>query len=143
MRDNLAEQIELAVRRRAVKLPNVLPLATLFDPRLPGFTMPVQPALNIPRPAPALPIFCNSRQPPQRRTWLIQICASCNDLQPFCAHAAGSRPVIVPVDAAGAAVRETGAGDLDIARVEAQCGGRVSMAGRVHADGPADQPPSG
>jgi hypothetical protein len=46
MRDNLAEQIELAVRRRAVKLPNVLPLATLFDPRLPGFTMPVQPALT-------------------------------------------------------------------------------------------------
>ena len=55
MRDNLAEQVELAVRRRAVKLPNALPPATLFDPRLPGFTMPAQPALNIPRAAPTLP----------------------------------------------------------------------------------------
>ena len=36
MRDNLAEQVELAVRRRAVKLPNALPPATLFDPRLPA-----------------------------------------------------------------------------------------------------------
>ena len=42
MRDNLADQIELAVRRRAVKLPNALPPATVFDPRLPGFTMPAQ-----------------------------------------------------------------------------------------------------
>ena len=49
MRDNLAEQVELAVRRRAVKLPNALPPSTLFDPRLPGFTMPAQSALNIPR----------------------------------------------------------------------------------------------
>ena len=56
MRDNLAEQIELAVRRRAVKLANALPPATLFDPRLPGFTMPPQPAPNIPRAAPALPV---------------------------------------------------------------------------------------
>ena len=54
--DNLAEQIELAVRRRAVKLANALPPATLFDPRLPGFTMPPQPAPNIPRAAPALPV---------------------------------------------------------------------------------------
>jgi Asp-tRNA(Asn)/Glu-tRNA(Gln) amidotransferase A subunit family amidase len=55
MRDNLAEQVELAVRRRAVKLANTLPPATLFDPRLPGFTMPAQSALNRPRSAPALP----------------------------------------------------------------------------------------
>jgi Asp-tRNA(Asn)/Glu-tRNA(Gln) amidotransferase A subunit family amidase len=55
MRDNLASQIDLAVRRRAVKLPNALPPATLFDPRLPGFTMPAQSALNIPRNVPALP----------------------------------------------------------------------------------------
>src|SRR4051794_6947436 len=47
MRDNLAEQVELAVRRRTVKLPNALPPAALFDPRLPGFTMPAQSALNI------------------------------------------------------------------------------------------------
>ena len=51
MRDNLAEQIELAVRRRAVKLPNALPPATLFDPRLRNFRMPAQSALNIPRSA--------------------------------------------------------------------------------------------
>lgn len=55
MRDNLGGQVELAVRRRAVRLPNALPPATLFDPRLPGFTMPAQPAMNIPRAAPALP----------------------------------------------------------------------------------------
>lgn len=55
MRDNLASQIDLAVTRRAVKLANALPPATLFAPRLPGFTMPAQSALNIPRSAPALP----------------------------------------------------------------------------------------
>jgi Asp-tRNA(Asn)/Glu-tRNA(Gln) amidotransferase A subunit family amidase len=55
MRDNLAGQIELAVRRRAVKLPNALPPAALFDPRLPGFSMPAQSATNIPRIAPKLP----------------------------------------------------------------------------------------
>ena len=55
MRDNLAEQVELAVRRRAVKLPNALPPSTLFDPRLPGFTMPAQSALNIPRSGSTLP----------------------------------------------------------------------------------------
>ncbi len=55
MRDNLAGQIELAVRRRAVKLPNALPPATLFDPRLPGFEMPAQANMNLPRAAPALP----------------------------------------------------------------------------------------
>ncbi len=55
MRDNLAAQIELAVRRRAVKLPNALPPATLFDPRLRSFRMPAQSALNIPRSAHMLP----------------------------------------------------------------------------------------
>jgi len=55
MRGNLAGQVDLAVRRRAIRLPNALPPATLFDPRLPGFTMPAQPAMNIPRTAPALP----------------------------------------------------------------------------------------
>jgi len=55
MLDNLPDQIELAVRRRAVKLPNSLPPATVFDPRLPGFTMPAQCQMNIPRIAPPLP----------------------------------------------------------------------------------------
>jgi Asp-tRNA(Asn)/Glu-tRNA(Gln) amidotransferase A subunit family amidase len=55
MRDNLPAQIELGLRRRAVTLPNALPPATLFDPRLAGFTMPAQAATNIPRRAPALP----------------------------------------------------------------------------------------
>ncbi len=55
MRDNLGSQVELAVRRRAVRLPNALRPATLFDPRLPGFVMPAQSSLNIPRIAPALP----------------------------------------------------------------------------------------
>ncbi len=40
MRDNLAPQIELALRRRAVALPANLGTATRFDPRLPGFAMP-------------------------------------------------------------------------------------------------------
>jgi Asp-tRNA(Asn)/Glu-tRNA(Gln) amidotransferase A subunit family amidase len=48
MLDNLADQIELAVRRRAVKLPNSLAPATVFDPRVPGFVMPAQPRMNIP-----------------------------------------------------------------------------------------------
>ena len=55
MRDNLPAQIDLAVRRRAVTLPNALPPATLFDPRLPDFTMPSQAAMNIPRAAQQLP----------------------------------------------------------------------------------------
>lgn len=53
MLDNLADQIELAVRRRVVKLPNSLPPATVFDPRPPGFTLPAQRLMNIPRIAPA------------------------------------------------------------------------------------------
>jgi Asp-tRNA(Asn)/Glu-tRNA(Gln) amidotransferase A subunit family amidase len=55
MLDNLADQIEIAVRRRAVKLPNSLAPATVFDPRPPGFTMPAQSRMNIPRVAPLLP----------------------------------------------------------------------------------------
>jgi hypothetical protein len=55
MLDSLADQIELAVRRRAMKLPNWLPPATVFDQRLPGFTMPTQSRMNIPRIAPPLP----------------------------------------------------------------------------------------
>jgi Asp-tRNA(Asn)/Glu-tRNA(Gln) amidotransferase A subunit family amidase len=55
MRDNLAAQVDRSVRRRAVKLPNALSPATLFDPRLPDFEMPAQPVLNIPRITPVLP----------------------------------------------------------------------------------------
>src|ERR1700741_3825874 len=55
MLDNLVDQIELAVRRRAVKLPNSLAPATVFDPRLANFTMPAQSRMNIPRVASPLP----------------------------------------------------------------------------------------
>jgi len=55
MRDNLGAQIDLAVRRRAVRLDDALPPATLFDPRLRGFVMPEQAAMNVPAEAPALP----------------------------------------------------------------------------------------
>ena len=40
MVDNIAGQIELAVKRRTVKLPPDLPPATRFDPRLPGWQTP-------------------------------------------------------------------------------------------------------
>jgi Asp-tRNA(Asn)/Glu-tRNA(Gln) amidotransferase A subunit family amidase len=40
MLDNFAPQIELALRRRAVSLPETLGPAHKFDPRLPGFAMP-------------------------------------------------------------------------------------------------------
>ncbi|OYV32556.1 MAG: hypothetical protein B7Z80_26570, partial [Rhodospirillales bacterium 20-64-7] len=50
MRDNLAPQIEQALRRRAVSLPAELGPATKFDPRLPGFTMPT------PEPWPCSPV---------------------------------------------------------------------------------------
>jgi hypothetical protein len=40
MLDNLADQIELAARRRAMKLPNSLPPATVFDPRTPAAVNP-------------------------------------------------------------------------------------------------------
>jgi hypothetical protein len=55
MLGNLADQIEMAVRRRAVKLPNSLAPSTVFDPRPPGFTMPAQFRMNIPRVAFPLP----------------------------------------------------------------------------------------
>ena len=41
MLDNLAGQIALAQQRRASRLPHDLAPATRFDPRLPGFIMPV------------------------------------------------------------------------------------------------------
>src|ERR1700684_1035224 len=37
---NLAGQIESARARRAVPLPNTMPMASRFDPRLPSFRMP-------------------------------------------------------------------------------------------------------
>ena len=40
MLDNITAQIELAQRRRALRLPNDLGPATRFDPRPPGFAMP-------------------------------------------------------------------------------------------------------
>lgn len=40
MLENLEGQIEQAVLRRAVPLANDVPMATRFDPRLPGFAMP-------------------------------------------------------------------------------------------------------
>lgn len=41
MADNLEAQVDAARRRRAVPLPHDLPPATRFDPRPPGFTMPL------------------------------------------------------------------------------------------------------
>ena len=40
MLDNLEGQIASALQRRAVPLANAVPMATRFDPRLPGFAMP-------------------------------------------------------------------------------------------------------
>ena len=37
---NLDGQRDLAIARRGVKLDNATPMATRFDPRLPGFAMP-------------------------------------------------------------------------------------------------------
>lgn len=56
MVDNIAGQIELAIKRRATRLPQGLAPATRFDPRLPGWT-PVDPGPFRPSdgPAPALP----------------------------------------------------------------------------------------
>jgi Asp-tRNA(Asn)/Glu-tRNA(Gln) amidotransferase A subunit family amidase len=56
MLDNLAAQVGLAVRRRAVALPHDLAPATRFDPRLPGWTPPepasFRPSLPDPSPLP-------------------------------------------------------------------------------------------
>ena len=40
MAGNLDGQIDSAVSRRALEFPNTVPMATRFDPRLPGFEMP-------------------------------------------------------------------------------------------------------
>ena len=55
MRDNLVGQIDHAIARRAVRLPNASPPATLFDPRLPGFAMPAQATMSVPLQASPLP----------------------------------------------------------------------------------------
>ncbi len=56
MLDNLAAQIGLSLRRRAVALPHDLAPATRFDPRLPGWTppdpVPFHPVLPEPGPLP-------------------------------------------------------------------------------------------
>ena len=49
MADDIASQIDLAVRRREARLPHDLAPATRFDPRLPGWTMPA--------PAPFRPVI--------------------------------------------------------------------------------------
>src|SRR5690606_16503507 len=56
MLGNIDAQVAAAVRRRAVALPNALPPATIFDPRLPGFAMPEQAAMNVPLGGAALPV---------------------------------------------------------------------------------------
>ncbi len=43
MLDNIEGQITTAVQRREIGFPNTLPMASRFDPRLPGFTPPRQP----------------------------------------------------------------------------------------------------
>jgi Asp-tRNA(Asn)/Glu-tRNA(Gln) amidotransferase A subunit family amidase len=55
MLDNIAEQIELARRRRAVTLPATLPPATRFDPRLPGWRQ-LDPGIFRPSDGPAPPL---------------------------------------------------------------------------------------
>jgi Asp-tRNA(Asn)/Glu-tRNA(Gln) amidotransferase A subunit family amidase len=56
MVDNLTAQVELAVKRRATKLPLALAPATLFDPRLLGFVMPADYGFEPSRaPIPPLP----------------------------------------------------------------------------------------
>jgi Asp-tRNA(Asn)/Glu-tRNA(Gln) amidotransferase A subunit family amidase len=55
MLDNIAGQIELAIKRRAVKLSETLAPATRFDPRLPDWT-PVEPGPFRPGDGPAPPL---------------------------------------------------------------------------------------
>lgn len=52
---NLDGQIASAVERRAVDLPNTVPMALRFDPRLPGFEMPVADGVTGTRPDAPLP----------------------------------------------------------------------------------------
>jgi Asp-tRNA(Asn)/Glu-tRNA(Gln) amidotransferase A subunit family amidase len=55
MRGMIAEQTALAASRRAVSLPDDLPPATRFDPRLPGFVMPTPGPLLVPEDRRPLP----------------------------------------------------------------------------------------
>lgn len=56
MLDNIGGQIDLALRRRAYKMPLALAPATRFDPRLPGWTPPAQGAFRpLASPPPPLP----------------------------------------------------------------------------------------
>jgi Asp-tRNA(Asn)/Glu-tRNA(Gln) amidotransferase A subunit family amidase len=52
---NLGGQIDSAVARRAVELPNDLPMASRFDPRLSGFAMPGRAGVSIPEGTAPLP----------------------------------------------------------------------------------------
>ena len=55
MLGNIDAQVAAAVKRRAVALGNALPPATIFDPRLPGFSMPAQAGMSVPLEGGALP----------------------------------------------------------------------------------------
>ncbi len=55
MVDNLEGQIANARARRTVVLPNSTPMASRFDPRLPGFQMPEAEGVTIPTPTTPLP----------------------------------------------------------------------------------------
>lgn len=55
MLDNLEGQIASAIARRAVDLPNTVPMASRFDPRLPGFVMPVADGVTPSQPKTELP----------------------------------------------------------------------------------------
>jgi Asp-tRNA(Asn)/Glu-tRNA(Gln) amidotransferase A subunit family amidase len=56
MAGNLDGQIASAVARRALRLPNDVPMALRFDPRLPGFRMPHGADLLRPSPVTAVPL---------------------------------------------------------------------------------------
>ena len=55
MVDNLDAQIALNIARRQTELPNAAPMASRFDPRLPGFTMPTESGVTIEVPNAPLP----------------------------------------------------------------------------------------
>lgn len=55
MLGNIDAQVAAAVKRRALALGNALPPATIFDPRLPGFSMPAQAGMNVAIGGAALP----------------------------------------------------------------------------------------
>ncbi|TDK48703.1 amidase [Antarcticimicrobium luteum] len=52
---NLDGQIASSVARRGVEMPNTVPMALRFDPRLPGFQMPVAVGVSASEPAAPLP----------------------------------------------------------------------------------------